>query len=102
MNLGLGADVDAARWLIEDQELGIVGEPLSEHDFLLVAAGEPASDLVDRACLDAESRNTLKRHPPLRSAVDESGARQRPKRCEREIVQDAHASDQALRGAIFR
>src|SRR5580693_9045245 len=102
MNLGLGADVDAARWLIEDQELGIVGEPLAEHDLLLIAARKPASDLVDRACLDAESRNALKRHPPLSRAVDESSARQGSKRRKRKIVQDAHASDQALRGAIFR
>src|ERR1700675_1970296 len=102
MNLGLGADVDAARWLIEDQELGIVGEPLAEHDLLLIAARKAGRDLVDGTCLDAESRDALKRHPPLRSAVDESVARQRPKRRERKIVQDAHPSNQALRAAIFR
>ena len=102
MDLGLGADVDAPRRLIEDQELGIVGEPFAEHDLLLIAAGKPACDLVDRTCLDAETRDALKRHPPLRRAVDESGARQRPKRRERKIVQDAHPPDQALRGAIFR
>ena len=47
MDLGLGADVDAARRLVEDEQLRIVGEPLAEHDLLLVAAGEAAGDLVD-------------------------------------------------------
>src|SRR6202020_2237868 len=97
---GLGADVDTAGRLIEDQELGIVGEPLAEHDLLLIAAGKAARDLVDRTCLDAESRDALKRHSPLRSAVDESGAGQRSKRGQRKIVQDAHSPDQALRAAI--
>ena len=43
----LGADVDAARRLVEDQHLGLAEEPLGEDDLLLVAAGEIAHPLVD-------------------------------------------------------
>src|SRR6201994_2783635 len=104
MDLGLGADVDAARRLVEDPELRIVGEPLAEHNLLLIAAGQPACDLVDPTRLDAETRNAPlhrtrpcpppptppARPPPLRRAVNKPSARQRPKRRERKIVQDAH------------
>ena len=65
VDLGLGADVDAARRLVEDEELRIVGEPLAEHDLLLVAAGEAPGDLLDRTRLDAEALDALLRHAPL-------------------------------------
>ena len=103
MDLGLGADVDAARRLVEDQQLRIVGEPFAEHDLLLIAAGEPACDLVDRTRLDAEARDALVAPSAARRARSmKPEARQRAKRREREIVQDAHRPDQALRAAIFR
>ena len=42
VDLALGADVDAARRLVEDHHLGLHRQPLGEHDLLLVAAGERA------------------------------------------------------------
>ena len=42
VHLGLGADVDAARRLVDDQDLRAGGEPLAEHDLLLVAARQEA------------------------------------------------------------
>ena len=36
----LGADVDAARRLVDDQHLRPEREPLRQHDLLLVAAAE--------------------------------------------------------------
>ena len=38
VDLVLGADVDAARRLVEDQQLGLGEQPLAEHHLLLVAA----------------------------------------------------------------
>ena len=46
LDLGLGADVDAARRLVEDQELRIGAEPAREQHLLLVAAGELANLLL--------------------------------------------------------
>ena len=40
VDLVLGADVDAAGRLVEDQHLRLGHHPLGEHDLLLVAAGE--------------------------------------------------------------
>src|SRR5450759_5645003 len=38
VDLDLGADVDPARGLVQDQDPGPGGQPLGQHDFLLVAA----------------------------------------------------------------
>ena len=40
MDIGLGADVDASRRLVEDQDRWLDVEPLGEHHLLLVAAGQ--------------------------------------------------------------
>ena len=40
VDLLLGADVDAARGLVEDQDVAVLDEPLGDDDLLLVAAGE--------------------------------------------------------------
>ena len=40
VHLGLRADVDAARRLVDDQHLRLGREPLRQHDLLLVAAGQ--------------------------------------------------------------
>ena len=42
VDLVLGADVDAAGRLVEDQHVRIGEDPLAQHDLLLVAAGELA------------------------------------------------------------
>jgi len=40
VHLVLGADVDAARGLIEENDFAMAFQPLGQHHFLLVAAGE--------------------------------------------------------------
>ena len=42
VDLVLGADVDAARRLVEDQHLGVGEQPLGQHHLLLVAARQVA------------------------------------------------------------
>ena len=49
-DLGLGADVDAARRLVEDEQLAVHAQPAGQQHLLLVAAGELADRLLgDRA-----------------------------------------------------
>ena len=48
VDLGLRADVDAARRLVDDQHLRLGREPLREHDLLLVAAREEPDRVVER------------------------------------------------------
>ena len=54
VDLRLGADVDTARRLVEDHHLGRHGEPLAEHDLLLVAARQRAGPRRQPGRLDAE------------------------------------------------
>ena len=46
VDLDLGAHVDAARRLVEDEHLGLGGQPLGEHHLLLGAAGEVERQLL--------------------------------------------------------
>jgi hypothetical protein len=48
VHLVLGADVDPARRVVEQQHGRLGVEPLGEDDLLLVAAGQRAGLLVDR------------------------------------------------------
>ncbi len=49
VDLRFGADVDAARGLVEDDDLGIPLEPASQEGLLLVAAAERDDRLVGAA-----------------------------------------------------
>lgn len=48
VNIALGADIDAAGRLIEDDDIRVVQQPLGDNDLLLVAAGQVARNLVCR------------------------------------------------------
>ena len=59
LDLGLGADVDAACRLVENQQLRIGAEPARQQHLLLVAAGELADLLLDARGLDGETFHEL-------------------------------------------
>ena len=54
MDFGLGAHVDAARWLIQNQQFGACVQPLGQHHLLLVATGEFAHDICTDGCANGE------------------------------------------------
>ena len=54
VDVGLRPDVDAVRRLVEDEDARLGGEPLGEHDLLLVAAGQAAHRLRRRRGLDPQ------------------------------------------------
>src|SRR3954451_7986698 len=56
IDLGLGADIDTARRLVEDQDFRADREQPRQQYFLLVAAGEPAGGNTDIRSTDAEPR----------------------------------------------
>ena len=53
VNFRLGADIDAARRLVHDEDARLGGEPFGEDDFLLIAARQLPRRLVGTACPDA-------------------------------------------------
>ncbi len=66
VNLRLGADVDAARRLVEDQHGASRGEPLRQHDLLLVAARQRGGRRVEPRRLDPEALEERLRPPAVR------------------------------------
>ena len=68
VDFGLCAHVDAACRLVEDQHFRAHGQPLAEHDFLLIAAREIHDLLLDRRRLGAQAL-TLSASATLRSVV---------------------------------
>ena len=73
VHLGLGADVDAARRVVEQQHRRLRVEPLGEHDLLLVAARQRARALVDRAACGPAGRATCSRARARRRPRARSG-----------------------------
>ena len=63
VDLVLGADVDAAGRLVEDQHVRVGEDPLRQHDLLLVAAGELAGDARDARRLDVHALRGSPRRP---------------------------------------
>ena len=59
VHLVLGADVDPARRVVEQEHRRLRVEPLREHDLLLVAARQRARLLVDRAAADPQPAHVL-------------------------------------------
>ena len=59
VDLDLGADIDADRRLVEDEELGAMVEPFADDDLLLVAAGECRGGHAGRSGDDAQIGDLL-------------------------------------------
>ena len=102
VDLGLGADVDAAGRLVHDQDARRGLEPLAEHDLLLVAAGELADHLLRAAGADAE---LLDRGggalAPRRAKSMKMPRAMRAQRGHRGVLGDGHRPDEALQAAVL-
>ena len=57
IDLVLGADVDAAGRLVEEQDLRLRQQPAAKNDLLLVAAGEVLDERLLRRRLDVHGGN---------------------------------------------
>src|SRR6202041_222740 len=62
-DLGLGADVDAAGRFVEDEKPGAGGEPLADHDLLLIATRKEGHRLTRARRDDMQFRDQIIRHP---------------------------------------
>ena len=83
VDLGAGADVDAAGGLVEQQDPAAVQQPAGEDDLLLVAAGQGArlavhaggADVEDSTCSVAARRSAPRSRKPPRANRREGGER---------------------------
>ena len=101
VDLGLGADVDAASRLVEQEHLGLDQEPAGEDALLLVAAGEAGDRNVAAGRLDRQLLDGPLHGAPLRSRVDQRAERQLGEAAERDILGHGHAVEQAQRLAVL-
>ena len=101
LNLGLGADVDAARGLVEDQELRIGAEPSRQQHLLLIAAGELANLLLGARRLDREALHEAVDDFALARLIDDSHARQARQDAERHVFAHRHVGNDAVRLAVL-
>ncbi len=102
VDLGLGANIDAARRLVHDEDARRGFEPLTQHDLLLVAAGElphhlrraarPHAELLDRVGGAAGSVPTLMKMPFVTLCSEAMGV----------VLRDGHRAHEALEAAVLR
>ena len=78
VDVPLGADVDAAGRVVEDNEVGIGLQPLGQDDLLLVAAGQGGDDLSRRRRLDAQGVDVLLGDARLGAAGEKAPAEDSP------------------------
>ncbi|BAB51502.1 mll4969 [Mesorhizobium japonicum MAFF 303099] len=98
----LGADVDAARRLVEDHHLRVHGQPLAEHDLLLVAARQRAGARLHRRRLDAEIFLLLLGGCRLSACRDQRTPGMRRQIGQRNVLGDRQVEQDAGQLAVFR
>ena len=76
VDLALGADIDAARRLVEQQHARPCGQPFADDDLLLIAARQRARRLLDAAAANAERLHRVARQAQPRRR--RSGGRSAP------------------------
>ena len=90
----LGVDVEAARRLVEQQELWGADEPAREHDFLLIAARKRRDLLVLRADLDAKALDHRRRGAALLRGAHKAQPRNDVEVGHDDVVSDRHPEEQ--------
>ena len=101
VHLGLGAHVDAAGGLVDDEELRLGREPLGEHDLLLVAAREGRDRVLLRARLHLEALRPLRGGGAFAGAVDEAEPGQRVPQRQRRVAGDREVHDEPLLAPVL-
>ena len=101
MNLGLRADVDAARGFVDDQHLRIRRQPFGQHHLLLVTARQAADRIREAARAQLEPRGPLACTPPLGLAVHQQAAPENVQDRQIGVALNRHLHHQALLAAVL-
>ena len=102
MDLDLGADVDAARRLVDDEDLGPQREPARQHDLLLIAARELTRRLIRARHADRQELAEFVDQRVLALLVDEPPAADLVLRGDRHVGANGEAEEQSLLLAVLR
>ncbi len=101
VHLGLGAHVDPAGGLVDDQHLRSGGQPLGEHDLLLVATGERGDRVGDPGVLHLELHGPVERATALGAPVHQAGPYRLLESRQADVALDRHAHHQALGAPVL-
>src|SRR6478735_10027703 len=101
LDLGLGADVDAASGLVEDQHLGLGDQPAGQQHLLLVASGEVAHQRVGVGRTDVELLDVVGDQAVPGGLRDRAEPAAAGLQCEQHVVGDGQVADDALRAAVL-
>ena len=102
VHLGLRADVDAARRLVDDEQRRVAREPLRQHDLLLVAARERPGRVRQLAVLQLQPESPSPRRIAARLRAGSSlPAANAVERGERDVALDREVHHQALLAAVL-
>src|SRR5438128_890869 len=101
VDLDLGPDVDPPGGLVEDQDLGLGQQPLREHHFLLVSAGEISHSLLEVWRLGPQLLHVLIGPLDLLVLVDDAELRDPLQARQRRVLLDVHAEDQPVALAVL-
>ena len=101
VDLGLGADVDAARRLVEQQHARARAQPLREHDLLLVAARELPRALVRARGADGQPLALLLERRALARGRQPAARRDRGEVGERRVGPHREQEHEALGLALL-
>ena len=102
IDLLLGADIDAARRIVEQDDARLAHQPFGDDHLLLVAARQRADRYVEAGRLDVEQLHHLVDQPLLLVAVDDSALRHTVQHGEGEVLAHRHRQHQALGLAVLR
>ena len=95
MHLGFGADVDAARRLVENQDRRVGVEPLAQHDLLLIAARQLGDFEIDRRRADREPCAEVAGGSPFQTCPNEAEAIEvATQNRQRNVGEDRHRENQ--------
>ena len=102
MDLGLRADVDALRGLIENQDPRLGREPARQGNLLLVAAGQTASGRLRAGALDREVAHEVFRQRLLGGGTQPCAGKQFPVHRHGHVFRNGHLEHDAVASAILR
>ena len=101
LDLRLGADIDAARRLVEDEQLRVGAEPAREQNLLLIAAAQLADLLLRPRRLDREALDEPVDDLALALLVDHARLDEARQDGEREILAHRHVRHDAVGLAVL-
>src|SRR5262249_29243028 len=101
IQLGLGTDVDAARWVVHKKHFGLGQQPTADNGFLLITTAQAGNGAVDASRPDAKAFYGIFSQAPFLAAVQETGGSGLRERANSDVLANTHLRKQSQTLAIL-